>query len=325
MRILVLTDSTHHSPENSVYGIVNALYRHPRVTSIILVNRAQKKNQPFFNAESPELFGHEINGEIKFPLDFRSDQLNRVDLSRIDFCFLRIARPIHDQFFKHLVSLIPDRNIINRPSGIHLTSNKAFLLELTKFTVDMKLCNNWKDIEEFYAKHACVLKPLLSYGGKGIVKIKEGHVDYENSTMTIEAFKSIYNNDPQPYLAMEYAEQVSKGDKRIVVAGGKILACSLRLPKEGEWLCNIAQGGSSHITEPDKTELEMVHYISPILEEKGIFYFGLDTLVGNDGERFISEINTLSIGGIVPAEKITGLNITGQFADLFINYCESLI
>ena len=324
MRILVLTDGTAHSSENSLYGIVNALRNHPSVNSIVLANRQLSINHDFFNAMSDNLYGHELKEDINYPLHYSEDSAECVDFNSIDFVFLRLPRPIHADFFDHIVRFVPNINIVNRPSGIERSSNKAFLLELEKYTSPMRLCHSWNDIAEFCEIHACVLKPLLSYGGKGIVKIKGGRVDVENTKMTFSAFKDIYEQDPQSYLAMEFTENVSKGDKRIVVAGGKILASSLRLPKEGDWLCNIAQGGSSHISEPDEIEFRIVEYIAPILEEIGIFYFGLDTLVGNDGIRFISEINTLSIGGIVPAENITGENITGQFADLFVTYCESL-
>ena len=322
MRILVLTDTSAHSVENSMYGIVNALKAHNEVSDVFLADRNLDSNQAFFDAQSGALSGYKLDSDIQYPLNLSTTELKEMDFNSIDICFLRLPRPIHPEFFSHLKQFIPDKRIVNRPSGIDKSSNKSFLLDLDQFTVPMQLCTSWVDIESFTSKYACVLKPLLSYGGKGIVKIKDGQVDYEGQVISIDAYKNIFNESPQDYLAMEYTENVSKGDKRIVVAGGKILSTALRLPKDGGWLCNIAQGGSSYISEPDETELNMVRYISPILEELGIFYFGLDTLEGNDGKRFISEINTLSIGGIVPAQNITGQNLTGQFADLFVKYCQ---
>ena len=63
--------------------------------------------------------------------------------------------------------------------------------------------------------------------------------------------------------------------------------------------------------------------LKTLLQKEGIFYYGLDTLVNNEGNRIISEINTLSIGGIAPSETLYQKPITSIFVDRFINYIQS--
>jgi glutathione synthase len=67
-----------------------------------------------------------------------------------------------------------------------------------------------------------------------------------------------------------------------------------------------------------------VKHITPLLTQEGIFMYGLDTLEDDNGLRVISEINTLSVGGISPAAKLSGRNLGQTYADLFINFVNSI-
>ena len=119
---------------------------------------------------------------------------------------------------------------------------------------------------------------------------------------------------------MKFLKNVQQGDKRILVVNGQILASSLRLPAEGSWLCNIAQGGTSIPSTVTDKEIQIIKEISPKLSEKGIVFFGADTLVDDQNERVLSEINTLSIGGFPQTEIQTGMPIVQMAIDNMINY-----
>ena len=104
---------------------------------------------------------------------------------------------------------------------------------------------------------------------------------------------------------MRYLKNVSQGDRRILIVGGEILGASLRLPRQGSWLCNVSQGGKLVANTPIDEEHKIIEMISPNLLDKGILLFGADTLVNDEGERVLSEINTISIGGFPQAETLT--------------------
>ena len=76
------------------------------------------------------------------------------------------------------------------------------------------------------------------------------------------------------------------------------MGASLRLPAKNSWLCNVAMGGSSHKTQVESEEIEIIKKLNPTLSKMGIVMYGVDTLVGDDGKRVLSEINTTSIGGL---------------------------
>ena len=119
---------------------------------------------------------------------------------------------------------------------------------------------------------------------------------------------------------MKFLDQVVQGDKRIILAGNHILGSSLRLPAEGSWLCNVAQGGSSVSSGIDPEERELIAGVLPFLREEGILIAGIDTLVGDHGERVLSEINSLSVGGFLNLQEQSGKPIIQQLVQIIIDY-----
>ena len=119
---------------------------------------------------------------------------------------------------------------------------------------------------------------------------------------------------------MKFLKNVDQGDKRVVVIDGQIVGGALRKPPEGSWICNAARGGSSSYVEADKTEESMAARIHEKVSPHGIGIFGMDTLVGDDGIRKLSELNTLSIGGIAPMEESSGKPLVKKAANLLWHY-----
>ncbi|MCB9236026.1 MAG: glutathione synthetase [Bacteroidia bacterium] len=327
MKILILTDHTGHSVHNSVYGLATALAGQPEVAELWIATRGDQRNQAFFQGESAEnLLALPYFEGFGFPAgQFFAERSVPIVLSEFDIIFLRLPRPIPTVFFPFLSRNFPENQIVNRPSGIEKTGNKAWLVNFPQLTAPTALVTNLEEMEAFAARFPCVLKPLEEFGGKGIVRAENGMVELEGEKMPWEAFAKTWENAPQPYLAMKFLRNVSQGDKRILVVGGEVLLSSVRLPAPGSWLCNIAQGGSDHPAPPDDRELEIIRELDPELRREGIFYYGLDTLVNDDGRRVVSEVNTLSIGGIDPSEKKSGKPLNRMFAERFITHCKELL
>ena len=322
-RILCLTDHSQHSSQNSVYSLVRALRRHPRCAALDIASRGTVANAPFF-------FDFETTviqaASVSEAFDYRADgsqfsTTKETAIADYDFIFLRLPRPIPDGFFQFLTNQFPDKLIFNRPSGIRETSTKAFLLQVSQFCPPIRLIRSKEDILDFQTKFPIVLKPLENYGGKGILKIENGMVQEGSSpAVPLADFLHSLNGKPLQYLGMQFLKNVEQGDKRIVVINGHVIAASLRLPAAGSWMCNVAQGGSARIATVEPAEQKIIDYLSPLLLDRGIVMYGMDTLVGNDGVRVLSEVNTLSIGGIYPAELQTGKPLVQQTADVLWDY-----
>jgi glutathione synthase len=298
-----------------------------RCLDIHLASRGVEANRPFFqHNDFSNLDCIKIAKGFTFDpsgLQFSKNNI-AVNPQDYDIIFLRLPRPVSDEFLEKLTISFNDLVIINNPLGIIECSSKAFLLNFPEWCPPIKLCRSNEDIFQFNESYDMVLKPLKEYGGKGIIKISKGIANDGINDITLEKYLPKIQKEltEHGYLAMKFLPNVSKGDKRLLVVNGKILASSLRLPKEGSWLCNVAQGGSSVSSEESKEEKEMIKNISPILIAKGILIYGADTLENDQGKRVLSEINALSIGGFPQAEKQTGKPIIKQTIKEFFNYVD---
>ena len=325
--VLVLTDHSNHSRENSLYALVSKLQDHSLTFKVDIATRANKVNLDFFESKSnAKLFVNHVGQDFTFTDDgaFFSKDIIVADLKSYDLVWLRMPPPLRKTFLDYLDHVFNGQIVINNPSGIFETGSKEFLINFKDYCPPMKICKTKDDIIEFKNRFPVVLKPYREYGGKGIVKIAGEDVWSGKYKMNFDHFLKALKEDEIEYLGVKYLQNVTDGDKRIIVVNGEIMGASLRLPPEDSWICNVAMGGSSHIAEVDDNEREIVEAINPILSKMGIVMYGLDTLVGDDGKRVLSEINTTSIGGLPQIAKLRKEPLVEEAVDLIWSYFNSL-
>jgi len=310
IRVLVLTDHSGHSRENSIYALISEMVAHESCQELYVASRGNAKNKNFFSGLNDCIL-QAMRVEGTFMFDASGDQFisetHTVHVREFDFIFLRLPRPVSDEFLHFIKKIDGEKVIINDPTGIMTCSTKEFLLNFPDLCPPMRLCHTVEDVSTFLPGQSIVLKPLREYGGKGLVKITGDTLDdgdqLHDTRSYLEENKSTL---AEGYLAMKYLKNVTEGDKRIIVVGGEIMACSLRLPPPDSWVCNVARGGTSVSTSATPEEESIIKHINPLLQKHGIFIYGADTLVNDEGKRVLSEINTLSIGGFPQAQKQTG-------------------
>lgn len=321
--IIVLTDHSNHSKENSLYALVNEFLHNERISNVHVASRAIRDNHSFF--ENP--LGQPLHAtSAKYPLAFSEngtffDHPVQIDVSSFDLVLLRLPHPVSDHFLLSLKELFNNTLIINDPKGIIKTSIKTILLNYQDICPPMKVCTSIDDVISFSGEFECVLKPLKDYGGKGIVKISGNTTDDGIQLHdTLQYMESIRTRiEKEGMLAVKFLRNVDQGDKRTIVVGGEIMASSLRLPAKGKWLCNVSQGGISENAAPTNEEYSIVERIRTDMKENGIHIYGIDTLVNDEGIRILSEINTLSVGGFPQAQAQTGKPIIKFTINSIIN------
>lgn len=324
--MLILTDHLTHSNANSIYEMSAALRAHPAVGRLHLASRGNDANRGFFyHFNTTELEVWSMRDEISYEEGLRGliDRTIRVDARYYDVLWLRLPRPIPDGFFAFLTEHINERRIINRPAGIVETSNKKFLLQVPELCPPIHHCADIECIRSLQSEHPIVLKPVESYGGKGVIRVENGRVFESSRQIPLEDYLPLLEDQIRfhgGYLAMRYLKNVDQGDKRIVVVNGQIVGAALRLPPEGSWICNASQGGSSIFAEPNKQERRIVERLNEELLPRGIAMYGVDTLVGDDGKRTLSEVNTLSIGGVKQMAELSGQPLVERTAELLVDY-----
>ena len=323
LNMLILTDHRKHSKENSLYTLAKNMRLHPQCGVLDVATRGEIENVPFFEDHNlQELVVCRIDKNFIYTPDGSGFQnnLKREQLEFYDVIWLRLPPPLSLEFLQFLATLKEERLIINDPLGIHQIGSKAFLLNFPKLCPPMQLCNSAEQIRSFKALFPIILKPLQDYGGKGLVRIDGDIVWKDGERLSFEQFMEQWEAQPVDYLGVRFLKNVNQGDKRIVVAKGEVLGALLRMPAEDSWLCNVAMGGYAVPGIIDEYERHIVETIDPILQKMGIIFYGIDTLVDDDGKRVLSEINATSIGGLPQIAIFQKAPLVERAVDLIWQY-----
>ena len=322
-KVLILTDHANHSMQNSLYPLATAMLQHKLSQQVDIASRANQVNSAFFKGQDPaKIQVRRIDAQFKFTADGTSlsTDLKSANPADYDLIWLRLPPPLSKDFLDFVEEHFQSKVVINKPSAIYETGSKEFLIRFPELCPPLKICRTASDVISFKNQFPIVLKPFREYGGKGIVKIDGKEAWLGPQKLDLDDFLKDLEKQEGHYLGVKYLKNVGQGDKRIVVVNGKILGASLRLPPEDSWICNVAMGGSSHLSEPEEAEKEIIKVIDPVLSKMGIVMYGVDTLVGDDGKRVLSEINTTSIGGLPQIAALKKRPLVEEAIDLIWNY-----
>lgn len=306
-KIIILTDHLSHIQSDSFYDLVNAIYDSKKFKTISIASRGIPDNNIFFNKENTNLIHVEnIDKKIHFGYNW-GQQLIKTNFNDYDIALLRIDQPISEVFLKKLISKNKNVIFINNPAGMIKTNSKEFLLKFPNAVSNVSLLYKFSDIKKLSLDKEIVIKPIKSYGGKGISRIYKDTAYIENSIVPLEEFKAHINKlifFDKKVLVMDFLKNIYKGDKRIIIFNGNIIGTFLRIPSNDQWVCNVNQGAKAVSTEIETEELNIIEKINPLLSNEGIILYGIDTIVNNDGQRVLSEINTANVGGFSIIEDL---------------------
>lgn len=317
--MLVVTDHSTHNETNSLYQLCHALSHDPRCQQIWVCSRGVGANKDFFDGTAfAPIFASPVTAAFDFDKDgmYFHTTMVRLEPDAIDTIMVRMPQPFDKTFLMSLEKIVDAQYIINSPEGIVETATKEFLLQIPHLCPPSWMCHSMDEALVLSREEEIVLKPLLSYGGRGIVRLSRDFCWNGNDRFPIDQLTSFLSDEQFPMLAMRFLKNVTLGDKRTVVVHKQILGSALRMPAPGSWMCNVAQGGHAVYAEPDEDEHAIEQQLTPLLYQKGVIMYGFDTLVNDDGRRVLSEINTLSIGGLMPLEELTGRPILSRTASL---------
>ena len=324
MKVLMLTDHTSHTAYDSVYALPQAMSSYSDDIDVFATSRAISVNH--FLCKTPVVDYCLVDNGFSFENResyFDKDSMSQCDLSVFDVIFFRIDRPVTDEYLNYCREVAPNAKYVNTPEGLIKTSSKEYLNNFRAICPEFVIAHTLDEVLEFSKDRETVLKPLGGYGGKGLVRISSNDKIYiESNMLSGEAAKNYLINiskQEYPIMAMRYLKRVNEGDKRILVVAGVCLGAVLRVPKKDSWLCNLAQGATSVKASLTEKETEIIKHIDSYLEKEGITVYGIDTLVDDNGERILSEINTTNVGGFVQLEETSGGGILEKAVELIFN------
>ena len=196
--------------------------------------------------------------------------------------------------------------VINRPQSLRDANEKFFITNFPQCCVPMMISSQSDLIRDFVSQHGhCVVKPLDGMGGESVFQVNDTDM---NLNVILE---TITRHDSRPVMAQKYIDEISQGDKRILMVNGEPVPYAFaRFAGEGYFRGNLAKGGSSKGVPLSERDQWICSQVGPELKKRGILFSGLD-VIGD----WLSEVNVTSPTCIRELDEEFGLNIAGQLFD----------
>ncbi len=232
------------------------------------------------------------------------------ELAVLDILLMRKDPPFNmDYVYSTYVLDLAERagvTVVNRPNALRDANEKCFTTQFAQCCVPMLITRRSEEIRAFTAEHGlCVVKPLDGMGGESIFRLEP---DDPNMNVILE---TITAKDRDLVMVQRYIPEISEGDKRILVVGGKPIPYALaRIPGEGDFRGNLAKGGTGVGVELSDRDRWIVDQVAPELLKRGILFAGLD-VIGD----WLTEINVTSPTCFRELDAQFGLNIAGDLFD----------
>lgn len=243
-----------------------------------------------------------VSGEIALA------EQSPINLKEMDVILIRQDPPFDMEYLTTtylLEKIADDVLIVNNPKEIRNAPEKLFVLDFPSLIPPTIITSNLVEISQFLIDHQdIVIKPIYSYGGNDVFRIKQGDANLET---IVNIMQRMHQNQLiiQPFLP-----EVKKGDKRVLLADGKPIGAVNRVPKDGAFRSNMVVGGVPDKVILNDRDLEICATIAPELHRRGLVIVGID-IIG----RYLTEINVTSPTGIVAVNKLDGTCTEALFWD----------
>lgn len=223
----------------------------------------------------------------------------RLDLTGVDAVFIRTDPPF-DSAYLHLTllldHLIGHTVVVNSPTGLRNANEKLYACRFPDVTPPTIITSDAEQLITFGKIHgAAVLKPIDGHGGRGVMVLRP---EDDNAPSIID---TLTGRGRTPVVAQRFLDNITAGDKRILLLDGEPLGAILRLPTEADFRANICVGGQTVATEIDKADQRVIDAVAPRLRADGLMFVGLDVIDGH-----LSEVNVTSPTGLRQLAHLTG-------------------
>lgn len=325
--VLVLTDHKSHYPQESIYSFCNAILDRPETSRVVVVSRGNIENGGFFYGDQAVLYGKNLEGNFHRDSWSWVSGIERFNVNDFDLTLLRLDRPFDVHAAATLQSKLQSCPFVfNGIGGILKTRLKSFVASFDRFVPPSRLCMNEAEAFDFFEIFDdAVLKPDDGYAAKGVVRVTAGQMDGAEFTGPIhDYFATLRQDQDWPRVAVKFLRGISAGDKRLLIANGRLISCVLRIPRADRWLVNYDAGRTTMPSLPTKRELDIIEYVSEKIYGLNVLIYSIDTVEGEDGERLISEINSLN-AGLLPLEHGANQFIDAQIAAAEIMRAAALV
>ena len=233
-----------------------------------------------------------------------------VVLADIDAVVMRKDPPFDSEYFyaTHLLQQAEREGarVFNKPAALRDHPEKLAILEFPQFIGPTLVTRDESDIKRFHAEHQdIILKPLDGMGGMGIFRVGPDGLNLGSIIETLN------KGGAETVMVQRYLTEITKGDKRILIIGGKPVPHALaRIPQGSEIRGNLAVGGKGVAQPLSAHDRGVAEAIGPVLAARGLLLIGLD-MIGD----CVTEINVTSPTGFQEITQQSGFDVAKMFVD----------
>jgi glutathione synthase len=241
---------------------------------------------------------------------FRVDATPTQALHEFDAVIMRKDPPFDSEFFyaTHLLEQAEREGarVFNKPAALRDHPEKLAIMEFAPYTSPTLVTRSADDVRAFHAEHQdIILKPLDGMGGMGIFRVK---ADGLNLGSIIE---TLNKDGAETIMVQRFVPEITLGDKRILVIGGKPVPYSLaRIPQGSEVRGNLAAGGKGVAQPLTDRDREIAEALGPVLAARGLLLVGLD-VIGS----CLTEVNVTSPTCFQEIHDQAGFDVPAMFVD----------
>lgn len=290
-------------------------------TTFAMMREAQRRGHQVLVCEPQDLVwqsGQQVSARVQH-VRLTGDVERWFEVQRVDACYalksadaivMRKDPPFDSEYFyaTHLLEQAEREGakVFNKPAALRDHPEKLAILEFAQFISPTLVTRSAEAVRAFHAQHRdIILKPLDGMGGMGIFRVKD---DGLNLGAIIE---SLNRDGAQTVMVQKFIPAIDKGDKRVLVIGGKVVPyCLARIPQGGEVRGNLAAGGKGVAQAISARDQEIAEALGPILAKRGLLLVGLDVI----GEC-LTEVNVTSPTCFQEIFDQTGFDVAAMFVD----------
>ncbi len=287
-------------------------------STMCLIYEAAARGHEIFYYDA-KMLTHRADGRVGTPLAAMHVQAGEVwfqlspavwtDLSSMDVVWVRQDPPFDMAYMTatYLLGMLPAHvRVFNRPQALRDHAEKLSPLQFLEWMPPTLISADMQEIEVFFETHkAVVLKPLYSFGGRGIVLVESAEALHKEA-------KEILENQPNiPLVAQTFIPEVRTRELRVLLVNGEVEGAFARIPQGDDIRSNLRLGGRAELIALNPRERAVCAALKDWLQAEGLLFVGLDLIGG-----YLNEINITSPTGLKTYEDLTGVSVAAKIWDV---------
>ena len=288
---------------------------HPFDTTLRIMEEQLRMKQPAFWCDSTQIEFSNREGCVVFVKkllkvtperelnSFTFGEAKRYPLNHFSKVMYRVDPPVDSRYLLPYLLLHNDPHCPELTPPAELVLGSTEKIEATKFgkhSAITVLTQRLETLEQFAKKEgSVVMKPLNEAQSKGVIKVSSAEPE--------KIAAAIQLHIGQPLVAQEFLHGIFKGETRLWLVNGTLLACAKKIPAQGNFKIDMDQGGKVATHQLNALEKRVILVLQRYLKKNRVRLAAIDLIDGK-----ITDLNFTSPGLLVQMETLLCRNLASE-------------